>query len=76
MKTEIPKETRYTHDFPSHYRKVITELEREIIALEKENEALHKTLSAAIDAARAKGGQSWGIDEIIGQHLREGGTPT
>lgn len=29
MKTEIPNETRYTHDFPSHYRKVITELERE-----------------------------------------------
>ena len=31
---------------------------------------------AAFDAARAEEGQSWGIDEIIRQHLREGGTPT
>lgn len=33
MKTEIPNETRYTHDFPSHYRKVIHELEREVAQL-------------------------------------------
>lgn len=33
MKTETPNETRYTHDFPSHYRKVITELERDNAAL-------------------------------------------
>lgn len=29
MKTETPIETRYTHDFPAHYRKVIADLERE-----------------------------------------------
>lgn len=33
MKTEIPNETRYTHDFPSHYRKVIHELETEVAQL-------------------------------------------
>ena len=29
MKTDTPIETRYTYDFPSHYRKVIAELEAE-----------------------------------------------
>ena len=33
MKTETPNETRYTHDFPSHYRKVIHELETEVAQL-------------------------------------------
>jgi len=33
MKTEIPNETRYTHDFPSHYRKVIHQLETEVAQL-------------------------------------------
>ncbi len=33
MKIETPNETRYTHDFPSHYRKVIHELETEVAQL-------------------------------------------
>ena len=33
MKTEILNETRYTHDFPSHYRKVIHQLETEVAQL-------------------------------------------
>lgn len=33
MKTDMPTETRYTHDFPSHYRKVIHELETEVAQL-------------------------------------------
>lgn len=33
MKIEIPNETRYTHDFPSHYRKVIHQLETEVAQL-------------------------------------------
>ena len=30
MKTDTPIETRYTHDFPSHYRAVIHKLETEL----------------------------------------------
>jgi hypothetical protein len=62
----------------------IAELERENAALREDKARLdwlekHGATPicsrAAIDAARNKG-PSWGDDQIMGQHLNNGGTPT
>ena len=79
-------------DGPFVHSSVAREVERENAALREDKERLDwmasadywadiavyrtpKGLRAAIDAAR-KEAQPWGDDQIMRQHLSEGGTPT
>jgi hypothetical protein len=53
MKTDTPTETRYTHDFPSHYRKVIHQLETELASARYALTQIADTYLEADDGAAA-----------------------
>jgi hypothetical protein len=53
MKTDTPIETRYTHDFPSHYRAVIHKLETELAVARHALSQIADTYLEADDGAAA-----------------------